>query len=133
MKAALRRLVWSRARNRCEYCLLPADAASLSFCVDHIISRKHDGLTVAENLALSCFHCNSYKLDNIASVDSETRELARLFDPRTDLWSEHFAWNRVELVGLSAIGRVTVRILNMNALERLRTRKLLLAGGYVFS
>lgn len=133
MKAALRRLVWSRGRNRCEYCLLPVDPTGPSFCVDHIVSRKHDGLTVAENLALSCFQCNSYKLDNIAAVDSETRELAKLFNPRTDLWSEHFAWNRVELTGLTAIGRVTIRILNMNAPERLRTRKLLFASGYVFS
>ena len=130
MNAVLRRLVWSRARNRCEYCLIPAASSVVSFCIDHIVARKHDGRTLAENLALSCFHCNSFKLDDIASLDSETQQLAKLFD---DVWPSHFAWRRAELIGLTPTGRVTVRILNMNSQYRLRLRDALLAEGHVFS
>jgi hypothetical protein len=55
MDAALTRLVWQRAKGRCEYCQLPQEADDRPFEIDHIISRKHDGPTVAGNLALSCF------------------------------------------------------------------------------
>lgn len=49
--AALRRLVIARATGRCEYCRYPQQAAFLTFEIEHIISEKHDGPTVAENLA----------------------------------------------------------------------------------
>jgi len=54
MDAELRQLVWQRALSRCEYCQVPADVALLPFQIDHIIAEKHNGLTVAENLALAC-------------------------------------------------------------------------------
>lgn len=54
MDAELRQLVWQRASSRCEYCHVPADVALLPFQIDHIIAEKHGGLTVADNLALSC-------------------------------------------------------------------------------
>lgn len=133
MNAALRRLVWARGKDRCEYCLIPAAASVISFCIDHIVARKHDGRTAAENLALSCFHCNSFKLDNIASLDSETRTLAKLFDPRTDVWNEHFVWRHAELIGLTPTGRVTVRILNMNSRYRLHLREAILSNGHIFT
>jgi 5-methylcytosine-specific restriction endonuclease McrA len=52
--AALRRLVRERAKEGCEYCLIPDWVTLATHAVDHIISEKHGGLTVAENLALSC-------------------------------------------------------------------------------
>jgi 5-methylcytosine-specific restriction endonuclease McrA len=55
-----------RAGERCEYCHLPAEYSQLQFVCDHIISRKHGGADALENLAFSCPHCNSHKLDNIA-------------------------------------------------------------------
>jgi len=42
------------------------------FEIDHIISKKHHGPTVASNLALSCFHCNSFKGSDIGGRDSLT-------------------------------------------------------------
>jgi 5-methylcytosine-specific restriction endonuclease McrA len=60
MDAALIRLVWQRARKCCEYCRLSQDDHELPFEIDHIVSRKHQGATVAGNLALSCFRCNSF-------------------------------------------------------------------------
>src|SRR5258708_1898655 len=66
MDAQLRQLVWQRASSRCEDCRVPADVALLPFQIDHIIAEKHGGLTVADNLALSCERCNSHKGPNIA-------------------------------------------------------------------
>jgi 5-methylcytosine-specific restriction endonuclease McrA len=54
MDAALARQVWQRAFRRCEYCQMPQDYDKTPFEMDHIISRKHGGPTVARNLALSC-------------------------------------------------------------------------------
>ncbi len=54
MDAALIRLVWQRAGDRCEYCQMPQAADDATFAIDHIIARKHIGPTVASNLCLSC-------------------------------------------------------------------------------
>src|SRR5262245_15465507 len=94
MDSDLERLVWQRAGNRCEYCRLPATLEWLHFQIDHIIAQKHLGATAAENLALSCFHCNSYKGPNIAGIDPISGRVVRLFNPRRDKWSRHFAWSR---------------------------------------
>ena len=61
MDAALTRLVWQRAHGRCEYCRTPQAADDAPFELDHIISRKHFGPTIAGNLCLSCYCCNSFK------------------------------------------------------------------------
>ena len=55
MEASLVRHVWARAKDRCEYCQLSQEWDDRPFEIDHIISRKHRGRTVAGNLALSCF------------------------------------------------------------------------------
>jgi hypothetical protein len=58
MDAALVRLIWNRAHRCCEYCRMAQDCDDLTFEIDHVIARKHGGLTIASNLALSCFWCN---------------------------------------------------------------------------
>ena len=123
MEAALIDLVWTRAGAACEYCLMIQDCYPVPFQIDHIIAKQHDGLTVAANLALSCLHCNSYKGPNIAGRDKTTKKLTPLFDPRRHHWSRHFRWHGPSIVGRTAIGRVTVTILNMNCefLVRLRS------------
>ena len=55
MEAALIRLVWQRANCCCEYCRMCQDFDRTPFEIDHIIAGKHQGRTVAANLALSCF------------------------------------------------------------------------------
>jgi 5-methylcytosine-specific restriction endonuclease McrA len=79
MNIALERLVWQRANSRCEYCQLPQATSPLPHAVDHIIARQHHGPTEAENLALACFFCNSYKGPNIAGLNSETGRRVRLW------------------------------------------------------
>jgi hypothetical protein len=49
----------------------------------------------------------------------------RLFHPRRDKWTEHFAMDGALIVGKTPIGRVTVSLLRMNDARRLRVRALL--------
>jgi hypothetical protein len=129
MQDGLRELVWQRANRRCEYCGFPAEWAYQPFQIDHIIAEKHDGQTVADNLALACFDCNSYKGPNIAGLDPVTDELSRLYHPRRDRWRDHFVWDGPRLIGRTAIGRTTIRVLQINNPDALNVRGLLLAVG----
>jgi 5-methylcytosine-specific restriction endonuclease McrA len=90
MDEKLIRLVWQRAQGRCEYCQLPQAYSTLAFEIDHILARKHGGLTTPGNLALTCFYCNSFKGSNLAGIDPRSRKLARLFHPRRHKWKKHF-------------------------------------------
>ena len=75
-----------------------------------------------DNLALACIDCNLHKGSNVAGYDPETGQLSELFHPRLQRWSDHFAWQGVLIVGLTAVGRTTIEVLQMNAEERLRLR-----------
>ena len=37
-----------------------------------------------------------------------------LFNPRSDHWNEHFRWENVRLIGITAIGRATIKLLDLN-------------------
>lgn len=128
--AALRQLVLERADGRCEYCRFPQDASFLTFEIDHIIAEKHSGATSAENLALACVFCNSFKGTDLGSLDPDTGQLTAFFNPRIHTWDEHF---HVEEDGRlhpgTPHGRVTVMILHMNDAERVLERQLLLQTG----
>src|SRR5436190_1606846 len=82
MEKALGRLVWNRANAACEYCRLLQAYSKLPFEIDHIIAKKHGGKTTPDNLALSCFYCNSFKGASIAGIDPRTHRLFGLFNPR---------------------------------------------------
>lgn len=88
-----RQTVASRANFVCEYCLIAEADAYFRFQIEHIISRKHGGLSELENLAFACVFCNRYKGSDIASLSPKTGELVRLYNPRTDRWREHFRLN----------------------------------------
>ena len=88
--ADLRREVTRRAANCCVYCLLNQDAVFFRFEIDHIIAEKHRGTSTSHNLCLSCPDCNAYKGSDIGSIDPVTGELTPLFNPRTQVWSDHF-------------------------------------------
>jgi hypothetical protein len=123
MDAALVRLVWRRARHCCEYCRTPQQYDDASFEIDHIIARKHHGPTVAGNLALSCFHCNSCKGSDIGGRDPRTRKLTPLFNPRRHKWERHFRWEGPTLIGRTPVGRVTIDVLNINDPLRVELRE----------
>jgi hypothetical protein len=127
--AALFREVWRRADGRCEYCRLSQEFDDRPFEIDHIRSQKHGGRTIASNLALSCFRCNSFKGSDISSVDIVTRKLTALFNPRRHKWAAHFRWEGPYLIGRTAIGRVTVALLHINDELRVELRESLIAEG----
>jgi hypothetical protein len=56
--AEMRRLVIGRAGRRCEYCLIHEDDTYFGCEVDHVVSEKHSGPTVVENLAYACLVWN---------------------------------------------------------------------------
>ena len=97
--------------------------------MDHIIAQKHGGPTIEPNLAWACFYCNNAKGSDLAGLDPLTGQLTRLFNPRTDLWSEHFRWSGAELVGTTDVGRVTVVVLRINRAEIVARRTVLMAEG----
>jgi hypothetical protein len=97
--------------------------------LDHIIAQQHGGKSTRANLAASCAFCNANKGPNLAGIDPRTKQLTRLFNPRTDRWADHFRWHDAYLVGLTPIGRVTVYVMAVNDPERLPTRASLMAEG----
>jgi HNH endonuclease len=129
INTALARLVLQRAEDRCEYCQLPQVCDDRPFEIDHIPSRKHHGPTVAGNLALSCFRCNSFKGSDIGGRDGATRKLTPLFNPRRHKWATHFRWQGAYLIGRTPVGRVTVTLLHINDTLRVEFREELIAEG----
>ncbi|MCA9997360.1 MAG: HNH endonuclease [Anaerolineales bacterium] len=127
---SLRRLVTERAGDRCEYCLYPQQALFFAFEMEHIIAEKHDGQTVADNLALACPYCNRAKGTDLGSLDPETMLLTPFFNPRTQQWGEHFRLRGAEIIPLTAEGRVTCKILQFNLPERAAERERLLKAGF---
>ncbi len=127
--AALRRLVWERANGRCEYCLVHDDDVLLAHQPDHIIAEQHGGPTAAENLALACVHCNRRKGPNIASIDPDSGQLTPLFNPRTQIWQEHFVLDGAYILPRTAVGHVTIRLLDLNNPDRIRVRQALIQAG----
>jgi hypothetical protein len=125
----LRRLVADRAQRRCEYCGLHEDDAYFPHQVDHIISRKHGGLSDESNLACACLRCNTWKGSDIASLDPTTGRLVPLFHPRRDVWSDHFELRGFVIEPLTPVGEVTARLLKLNLDGRVAERRLLIGIG----
>jgi 5-methylcytosine-specific restriction endonuclease McrA len=120
--AALRRLVVQRAGDRCEYCGLSQAGQVATFHIDHITPVVANGETVAENLALACVSCSLRKSARQTVQDPQTLETVPIFHPRQQKWSEHFQWNSVQVVGLTATGRGTIQALDLNRAMMLAIR-----------
>lgn len=115
--------VRERAQNACEYCHLHQDDSPLAALhVEHIIPRVHGGSDELDNLALACIDCNLHKGTNLTGIDPRTNEVTELFHPRRQEWNEHFEWQGIHLVGRTATGRTTIRVLNMNSEDQIALR-----------
>ena len=124
MARDLRRLVCTRANYLCEYCHLPQELFPAAlFHIDHVIPKQHGGSDGPRNRALSCSRCNLNKGPNLATRDGITGRLIPLFNPRRQRWSRHFCWRGPKLVGHSAIGRATIKILGINQPDRVDLRR----------
>lgn len=131
VSAEMRRAVVERAGGICEYCLIHEDDTFFGCEVDHIISEKHGGPTDPSNLAFACFVCNRRKGSDIGSILPSTSVFVRFFNPRTDLWAEHFtlADDALLIEPRTDIGAATARILAFNDPERQMEREALHAVG----
>lgn len=89
--------------------------------VAELIERDRDcGLAFEEKAELDHF-----KGSDVASIDPQSGEPVRLFHPRRDRWVEHFYLETVFIVPRTEIGSATVRLLRLNAAERIAERHLL--------
>lgn len=104
------------AGHRCGYCLSPQKYVMGKLEIEHIIPRARDGSDDEFNLWLSCSLCNRYKGPQIIAIDSLDGATVPLFNPRTQIWSEHFRWSPdgTLVIGLTPIGRATVEALQLN-------------------
>jgi HNH endonuclease len=112
----LRRQIRMDAGARCGYCHSPEAFIGMPHDIEHIYPEALGGPTIRENLWLACTRCNDFKGDRVESVDLEGGQHVPLFNPRTHVWTEHFAWSLdgVRIVGLTSIGRATVEALRLN-------------------
>jgi hypothetical protein len=85
-----------------------------AFHIDHVVPQSHGGQSTADNLALACVSCSLRKWARQAAIDPETGEEVSLFNPRMQLWVEHFPWEGETVVPLTATGRATVAALALN-------------------
>lgn len=137
-KPSLRFQVEQRAQERCEYCHAPQNACGYRFHLEHLIPRTLGGKDALPNRALACASpkesdglfgvlrtCNLAKADKVTGVDSLTGEEVALFNPRTQVWEEHFRWADSQTIeGVTPIGRATVVALSMNSELRGQAREL---------
>jgi hypothetical protein len=117
------------ANFRCEYCCIHEDDLFFSYQIDHIISIKHGGETDLENLAYSCSMCNQNKGSNLGTYLADSKRLVRLFNPRKDAWKTHFEINNGEIIGKSKIGLATIKVLDLNNVDRVILRQILIESG----
>ena len=131
MDELLARRVRRRAGNACEYCHLPAAVHPTPFEIEHVIPRQHGGATVFANLAYACLRCNRHKGPNVSGIlkIGSCMRLVALFNPRSQAWDRHFRWRGPYLVGKTAVGRVTIRVLAINDPLRVAVRAALMDDG----
>jgi hypothetical protein len=109
-----RTIVAKRANYCCEYCRLHERYMFLAFEIDHIISLKHGGGNELENLAYSCPHCNQYKGSDLTTFLESYDDIVQLYNPRKQIWSEHFETLNGEIIAKTRIGKATVKIFRFN-------------------
>lgn len=131
ISAASRREVEKRAKRLCEYCQSPLDFSSDPFSIEHILPTSKGGADDSENLALACQGCNGHKFTKTEAYDQISRTTAHFYNPRKDVWNEHFVWSEdfTEIVGKTAKGRVTVKTLKLNRQSVKNLRRLLVLAG----
>jgi hypothetical protein len=121
----LRRAVYRRANHQCEYCLIDEQDTFLGCQIDHVIAEKHGGETIFENLAVACTLCNRAKGSDIATLVDGA--LTRLYNPRVELWTDHFgiAKDQITILSKTSVGQATISLLEINTNDRLLERQTL--------
>lgn len=119
--AEIVRQVHERADYTCEYCQTSQRVTGQAMHLDHIDPDGGDDLG---NLCLCCANCNQSKLRVTSAIDPETDEIVPLFNPGTQVWTDHFEWmpNGLVLRGITPTGRATIERLKINRDRMIRAR-----------
>jgi len=120
------------AGYQCGYCQTQEVVIGMPLVIDHIIPEAKGGTSEDQNLWLACRRCNEFKGKQTSSTDPETGEQAPLFNPRIQVWSNHFAWTEedVMIIGLTSVGRATVKALKLNNAYIVRSRRRWVSTGW---
>ncbi|MEL7163270.1 MAG: HNH endonuclease, partial [Bacteroidota bacterium] len=79
-----------------------------------------------------CRLCNLSKGSSIAAYHEYKDALIRLFNPRKDRWTAHFYFRPSGvIVPCTEIGQGTIKVLNLNDVQRTDARRLFLARGII--
>lgn len=102
------------------------------FEIEHLHPIAEGGTDDEENLWLACRNCNGFKHAKTHAVDPETNKEIPLFNPRTQIWTEHFKFSKdkTEITGKTACGRATVIALKLNYEQAVNARKLWVAASW---
>jgi len=130
--AGLRRRIANQARHRCGYCQTQEVVSGVPLTLEHILPKSSGGQSAEENLWLSCRLCNEAKGILTEAQDPKSGEFIPLFNPRTQAWTDHFAWSDdgTIIVGKSPTGRATVEALSLNSELRVRARAIWVEAGW---
>jgi hypothetical protein len=120
------------ARNRCGYCLTPQAIISMPLEIEHLHPIAEGGTDDEENLWLACRNCNGFKHAKTRGIDPQTNIETAIFNPRTQVWNEHFEFsgNKTEIIGKTACGRVTVMALRLNFAQAVEARKVWISADW---
>lgn len=112
----LREQVRIADRQRCCYCLTSEANSGIPMTFDHILPVSKGGATNFANLCLACRSCNEFKSDLTLVKDPVTDQIVQLYNPRTQVWSDHFYWGEdvSKIESKTSVGRVTIISLRMN-------------------
>ena len=126
-RKSVRERIAEQAEHRCEYCLCPESHSLSTFAIEHILPEKGGGPDEESNLAYSCSGCNSFKGLATSTIDPQDGQLAPLYNPRRDIWGEHFHWSEdsTGLVGRTPTGRASIERLRLNRAGVVNLRALL--------
>ena len=116
VRISIRRKTKDRAQGLCEYCLCPESYSTSTFECEHIQPSSLDGTSDINNLAWACGGCNRIKSNRTSVKDIKSGRMVALYNPRQDVWEDHFKWshNWLELIGLTPCGRATIEWLQLN-------------------
>ncbi len=129
---ALRDKVAKTAGYRCGYCLTAQEYTAMPMHVEHIIPLVAGGSSEEDNLWLACPLCNGYKGTQTHHPDPETGHFIALFNPRRQIWPEHFEWSDdgMEVIGKTPCGRATVVAVKLNNEFLTRARRRWVMAGW---
>jgi hypothetical protein len=128
----LRQRIATQARHKCGYCLTLEVVSGIPLTLEHITPKAQGGQDVEDNLWLSCRLCNEAKGVLTEAVDPQTGKLVPLFNPREQIWAEHFAWSEdgTQIIGQTPVGRATVAALSLNSEFRVQARAIWVEAGW---